>query len=166
MLRGRLSTDRIRTGGIGTGGIRTDETGTASLEFITAGLVLLVPLVYLVLTMSALQGAAFAVEGAARQAARVFVESSTESDAADGARLAVKFALADYGIDSRDVAMTISCSPHPDACLTRRGFVTVEVSTRVTLPLIPPVLDLDVPLSVPLSSSATQQVSRFWGGAP
>jgi hypothetical protein len=54
-----------------------DDTGTASLEFITAGLVLLVPLVYLVLTMSAIQGGALAVEGASRQAARVFVASST-----------------------------------------------------------------------------------------
>jgi len=156
MPRRRLSTD----------GIGTDETGTASLEFITAGLVLLVPLVYLVLTMSALQGAAFAVEGASRQAARVFVESSTETDALDGARRAVEFALADYGLDTDDVALRITCSPRPDACLTRRGFVTVEVSTRVTLPLVPPVLDLDVPLSVPLSSSATQQVSRFAEVAP
>lgn len=156
MPRKRLSTDESWT----------DETGTASLEFITAGLVLLVPLVYLVLTMSALQGAAFAVEGASRQAARVFVESSSDDDAVDGARRAVEFALADYGLDSADVEMTVVCTPRPDACLTRRGFVTVTVSTRVTLPLVPPVLDLDVPLSVPLSSSATQQVSRFSEAAP
>ena len=156
MPRRRLSTDWIRR----------DETGTASLEFITAGLVLLVPLVYLVITMSALQGAAFAVEGASRQAARVFVESPTPAEAESGARRAVEFALADYGLDTDDVEMSITCTPHPDACLTRRGFVTVDVSTRVTLPLVPPVLDLDVPLSVALSSSATQQVSRFWGAAP
>ncbi|HSP76545.1 MAG TPA: hypothetical protein VLO31_10065, partial [Cryobacterium sp.] len=49
------------------------ERGSASLEFITAGLILLVPLVYLVLAMAALQGGALAVEGAARQAARVYV---------------------------------------------------------------------------------------------
>jgi hypothetical protein len=119
-----------------------------------------------VLTRAALQGVAFAVEGASRQAARVFVASSTEAEGLSGARRAVDFALADYGLDPADVGMTVSCSPDPDACLTRRGFVTVEVSTRVTLPLVPPVLDLDVPLSVPLSSSATQQVSRFWGAAP
>jgi len=146
--------------------LSTDETGTASLEFITAGLVLLVPLVYLVLTMSQLQGAAFAVEGASRQAARVFVESETADDARNSARRAVEFALADYGLDPSDVDVHITCSPRPSECLTRRGFVTVEVSTRATLPLVPPVLDLDVPLSVPLSSSATQQVSRFWGAAP
>jgi len=143
-----------------------DDTGTASLEFITAGLVLLVPLVYLVLTMSAVQGAAFAVEGASRQAARVFVGAATVAEAEEDARRAVDFALADYGLDPADAEMAISCRPDPGECLTRRGFVTVEVSTNVTLPLVPPVLDLDVPLSVPLSSSATQQVSRFWGAAP
>ena len=146
--------------------LSTDESGTASLEFITAGLVLLVPLVYLVVTMAALQGAAFAVEGASRQAARVFVESSTIAEAQSNARTAVEFALADYGLDGDDVRMTVTCTPNPGECLTRRGFVTVEVSTRVALPLVPPVLDLDVPLSVPITSTATQQVSRFWGAAP
>ncbi|GAB3607023.1 hypothetical protein GCM10027413_24320 [Conyzicola nivalis] len=146
--------------------MRTDETGTASLEFITAGLVLLVPLVYLVLTVAALQGASFAVEGASRQAARVFVESSSVAEAQRSARVAVEFALADYDLDADDVRMTVTCTPNPGACLTRRGFVTVEVTTAVALPLVPPVLDLDVPLSVPIASSTTQQVSRFGGVAP
>jgi hypothetical protein len=143
-----------------------DETGTASLEFITAGLVLLVPLVYLVLTMSAIQGGALAVEGASRQAARVFVDSATVAEATRRADRAVEFALSDYGIDRDDVSVAIQCRPRADACLTRRGFVTVVVESRVTLPLVPAALDLDAPLSVPLSASATQQVSRFWGAAP
>jgi len=37
------------------------------------------------------------------------------------------------------------------------------VSVVVPLPLLPPVLTADVPLGVALQSSATQQVSRFWG---
>ena len=39
---------------------RTGEEGSASLEFITAGLILLLPLVYLILTMSAIQGSCVA----------------------------------------------------------------------------------------------------------
>jgi len=143
-----------------------DERGSASLEFVTAGLVLLVPIVYLVIAMSAIQGAALAVEGASRQAARVFVESATPTEAEAAAERAVQFALADYGVDPDGVAVQISCSPRPSECLTRRGFVTVVVTSRAVLPLVPPVLELDVPLSVPLSSTATQQVSRFWGPAP
>ena len=52
-----------------------EDDGTATLEFITAGLILLLPLVYLVLSMAAIQGGALAVEGAARQAVRVFVQA-------------------------------------------------------------------------------------------
>ena len=44
----------------------TEDEGSASLEFITAGMILLLPLVYLVLVMAALQGGSLAVEGAAR----------------------------------------------------------------------------------------------------
>ncbi len=141
----------------------TDD-GSASLEFITAGFVLLIPLVYLVLTMSSIQAGAFAVEGASRQAARVYVQAATIAEANAAASRAVEFALADYGLDTEGVTVTVICRPNPANCLQRRGFVTVRVSTSVPLPLVPPVLDLDVGLAVPVESSATQQVSRFAGG--
>jgi hypothetical protein len=140
-----------------------DDRGSASLEFITTGLILLVPLVYLMLTVSSIQGGALAVEAASRQAARVFVQARSIDEAEERVELAVAFALADYGLDGDDVAVTVSCSPNANRCLTRRGFVTVTVQSRVALPLVPSVLDLDTPLSVPLSAEATQQVSRFWG---
>ena len=143
---------------------RTGDEGSASLEFITAGMLLLLPLVYLVLTMAQLQAGAFAVEGAARQAARVYVQSATTAEANAAAQRAIEFALADYGLDTDAVTVSVSCSPRPANCLTRRGLVTIQVSTTVPLPLVPPVLDLDVALSVAVNSTATQQVSRFWGG--
>ena len=139
-----------------------DDSGSASLEFVTTGLILLVPLVYLVLVMSALQSGAFAVEGAARQAARVFVQSSDAAEAGEAAQRAVEFALDDYGIDPAASVVRVQCAPDPSACLTRSGSVTVTVGIAVTLPLVPTALDLSVPLSVPLEASATQQVSRFW----
>jgi hypothetical protein len=142
-----------------------NDDGSASLEFITAGLVLLLPLVYLVLTMSTIQAGAFAVEGAARQAARVFVQAETLDEAAAAAERAVEFALADYELSAEQVTVTVSCRPNPANCLQRRGFVTVRVTTTVPLPLVPPVLDLDLPLSGPVESSATQQVSRFAGSS-
>jgi hypothetical protein len=126
-------------------------------------MILLVPLVYLVLVMAQIQGGAMAVEGASRQAARVFVEAPTAEEGRLRAERAVEFALADYGLDTDEVTVAIDCRPRAAQCLTRRGFVTVTVASRVTLPLVPPVLDLDGPASVPLSSTATQQVSRFWG---
>ncbi|WBM81407.1 hypothetical protein KIV56_04955 [Cryobacterium breve] len=141
--------------------LRSDN-GSASLEFITTGLILLVPLVYLVLAMSALQGGALAVEGAARQAARVYVRAPSEAVGEERAQRAVDVALADYGLASGDAQVTIDCASAVGGCLTRRTAVTVTVRLRVPLPLVPDVLGLAGTASVPLESNATQTVSRFW----
>ena len=141
------------------------DDGSASLEFITVGVLLLVPLVYLVLVVSSLQAASLAVEGAARQASRVFVQAETEADARTAAERAIRVTLADYGLDAEDAQVAISCRPDPADCLARRGFVTVEIATVVPLPLAPPVLGLDVPLGVPVQAIATEQVSRFRAGS-
>src|SRR5690554_7592615 len=98
-----------------------EENGPASLEFITVGMLLLLPLVYLVLVVAALQAGALAVEGAARQAARVFVQGDTERSATAQAERAIQFALADYGLDSADATVVVSCAPRPSECLTRLG---------------------------------------------
>ncbi len=140
-----------------------DDAGSASLEFITVGMLLLVPIVYLVLALSALEKASFGVEGAARQATRVFVQSGSEGDAEAAAQTAIAVTLADYGLDAHDARVQVTCRPDPTDCLTRRGFVTVSISTTVPLPLIPPVLTLDLPAGIPVQSVATEQVSRFWG---
>jgi len=139
----------------------TGERGSASLEFITAGLILLVPLVYLVLAMSVLQGGAFAVEGAARQAARVYVQAPTVGDAEARAERAVLVGLADYGIDASGAEVSISCAGGA-VCLSRRSVVTVTVRVVVALPLVPAVITGSHGGSVPLEASATQTVSRFW----
>ena len=153
MPRSRSSTDRWFS-----------DVGSASLEFVTVGLVLLVPLVYLVLAMSSIQAGALAVEGAARQAARVFVQSADAASAQASAVTAVEFALADHGIDPDAADIEIRCDPQPRDCLTRQGFVTVTVALSVPLPLVPDVLDGDFPVAIPLTATATQQVSRFWNG--
>jgi hypothetical protein len=128
------------------------------------GMILLLPIVYLVLTMAAIQAGALAVEGAARQAVRVFVQAGTEDEAEARAARAVEFGLADYGLDAADATVSITCSPRPSECLSRLGTVTVRVGVSVRLPLAPPVLTLDVPFSVPLQAVATERVSRFWSG--
>jgi hypothetical protein len=140
-----------------------EDRGSASLEFLTAGLLLLLPLVYLVLAVSGIQAAALAVEGAARQGARVFVQGEDGADAQSSAIRAVDFALADHGIEAGSASVSVLCEPRPGACLTRQGFVTVAVSVSVPLPLVPPVLEGDFPLAVTVGAQATQQVSRFWG---
>jgi len=123
-------------------------------------MLLLVPLVYLVLAVASIQAAAFAVEGAARQAARVFVQAPDVGSAQAGARRALEFALADHDI-AVPASIGVSCTRSP--CLTRQSFVTITVDLSVPLPLVPPVVVGDFPLAVPLHATATEQVSRFWG---
>lgn len=140
-----------------------DDDGSASLEFITAGLVLLVPIVYLIVALAVVQSATLAVDGAARQATRVYVQSSTPAAGRAAVATAIAVTLDDYGLDADTASVEITCHPRAAACLTRRGFVTVSIRTVVPLPLMPPLLDLGLPAGVPVEATATEQVSRFWG---
>ena len=139
------------------------EDGSASLEFITAGMLLLIPLVYLVLAVSAVQGATLATEGAARQAARVYVESPDQDVAVARAQQAIDFALADYGLDSLHANVSITCTQTNGGCLTPGSLVSIGVNVNVPLPMVPAVLNLDQAAVVPISSQASQVVSRFHG---
>lgn len=143
--------------------LSTDD-GSASLEFLTVGMILLVPLVYLVLAVAAVQAGALGVEGAARQAARVAVFAA-DQDASDAAvERAVRVTLADYGIDPAAASVTVGCDRAD--CLEPGARVTVSVAARVELPLVPDVLELSTVGSVPVEASATQTVSRFAGVRP
>ncbi|CAN5326717.1 hypothetical protein BH11ACT3_BH11ACT3_04210 [soil metagenome] len=152
MRRSRRWSERLR-----------HDDGSASLEFITTGLLLLVPTIYLVITLAALQGAALAVDGAARQATRVFVQSDSVSAGEAAAARAIEITLADYGVDSGAARVDISCRPTPASCLTRQGYVTISIGVTVPLPLAPPALQLNLPAGLPVQATATEQVSRFWG---
>ncbi|GAA2172457.1 hypothetical protein GCM10009846_10450 [Agrococcus versicolor] len=138
---------------------RAGERGSASIELLTIGMLLTVPLVYLVLAMAQLQGAALATEGAARQAARMIATADSHVDALASADAAIVVALADLGLTAS--AVDVACDPVPTDCTARGGTVRVVVEVVVPLPLVPPVLDLDVGLAVPMSASSAQPVSEL-----
>lgn len=141
---------------------RRDDDGSASLEFVAAGLILLLPIVYLVLALAAIQAGAFAAEAAARQGARLFVQAQTLDAAQAVADRAIQVALADYGVADGDAEVSITCAPA--ACLDPGAIVTVAVTVSVPLPLVPAVLQGDFPLQVNLEGVAAQRVSRFGAG--
>jgi hypothetical protein len=134
------------------------DTGSASLEFLTVGLLLFVPIVYLVLSMSAIQAGAFAVEGAARHAARLSADgggTSTRSVAIDHA---VRIILDDYGIDPESAAVSVACET--PACDRAGERVEVSVRASIALPLAPEMFGPSL-TSVPVEATATATVSRF-----
>lgn len=140
------------------------EQGSASLEFLTVGIILLVPLVYLVLAVAAVQAGALGVEGAARQAARVAVMAADQDGADAAVDRAVRITLADYGIDPGVTSVTVGCDRAD--CQEPGARVSVSVLAHVELPLVPDVLSMTAVGSVPVEASATQTVSRFSGAAP
>jgi Flp pilus assembly protein TadG len=134
-----------------------DEHGSAVVEFVFLGVLLLVPVVYLVLTVGRLQGGSFAVVGAADQAAKVYVDAPTPEDADARAREAVRVALADFGFSAEQAAVDIACDA---ACLAPGSTVTVVVSLDVPLPLIPALAGTHASAAT-VDAAATQLVERF-----
>lgn len=141
----------------------SDDRGSASLEFITAGLLLLVPLVYLIVAVGAIQSATLASEGIARQAARVFATAPTVAQGQARAQQALKFGLADFSVNSPDATLRVSCGV-PSRCHAPQSVVTVTVTIPVRLPLVPDVLELPARTVVPVTAHAAEVVSRFHGG--
>lgn len=134
-----------------------DDDGSAVLEFTFLGLLLLVPVVYLVLTVGQLQGGAFAVVGAADQAAKVFVDSDSPEQAHARAQQAALLAVTDFGFDPETVSIEVVCG---GVCLEPGSSVTIDVVLSVPLPLIPTMPGLSTSAAT-VDSSATQLVERF-----
>lgn len=133
---------------------------SASLEFITAGLLLLVPLVYLVLTLAQLQAATLAAEGAVRQAVRVFVTAPTISQARAQAAAAIDDALTDLHLSPSQAKTAVTCTPQPRDCLAAQSWVTTRTTIAVPLPLIPSMFGLDKYARISISAEATERVAR------
>lgn len=81
-----------------TGG-RPGDAGTALVEFVLLGVVVLVPLLYLALAASAVQRSVYGVTQAAREAGRAYATGTTATAAAR-ADHAAALALADQGLSA------------------------------------------------------------------
>jgi hypothetical protein len=134
------------------------EDGTALVEFVWLGIILLVPLVWIVLSVFEVQRGAFAVSSAARSAARAFSLADTDVVGEARARAAIRQALDDQGGDDRAFRFRISCGSVD--CHVAGEVITVRVWTRVDLPLLPGILGGDAP-SFALDSTHTVPVGQF-----
>lgn len=132
-----------------------NDDGSAAVEFLLLTLLLFVPIVYLVLSVFAIQGASFAAAGAARDGSRILATASDPEEAFRTIELSAQLAFADFGLDV-DPIVTIECEAE---CTEPGSLVSVTVSARVPLPLLPSfVADR---ASVPIDAHATGVVDRF-----
>jgi hypothetical protein len=134
------------------------------VEFVSLGVLMLIPLVYLVITLGRIQAAAFAVDGSARAAARAFTAAPDDATGRARALAAVRLGLADQGfpVDPAQ-AGSLTCSAAP--CLTPRARVVVRVSIDVVLPGIPALVDRFASTHVTVTSTQTATVDAFRAGS-
>lgn len=142
----------------------TDDEGSAALEFITVGLILLVPLVYLIAALGVIQEQTLGIEAAARHTARVISLAPDAETAAARGEQVLAGVVSEYGLDAGAVDVALSCAPIASPCPAAGATITVTVTTRVPLPLVPSVLGLDRSTAIPVEASAVQKISRLWGG--
>ena len=143
------------------------DGGSAVVEFVTLGVLLLVPVVYLVVSIGRVQAAAFAVEGASREAARLVASAPDDETGSRRAATAVALALSDQGFGRAgdpDPDVTVVCSTTP--CTQPETLVRVVVRLDVVLPGVPGFLDGAIPTRVPVQAEGVAVVDRFADAAP
>jgi hypothetical protein len=153
---------RVPTGRRGAGG----DLGSAVVEFVTVGLLLLVPTLYLVVAVGRIQAGVLATEAASRAAVRAITSADTEGEGRAAARSLVGYALSDQGFDVDPDAVTDVACP-AEGCLTPGGRVAVTVEVTVPLPGLPAVLlPGDAAVGVPVSATHVAAVDEFRAGQP
>lgn len=119
-----------------------DEQGSALVELVWLGVILIVPVVYVVVSAFQVQQGAFATAGAARAAARAYALAPDDATGTLRARAAAQAVYADHRITDHDPDLSVSCDPAGD-CRSGGSVITVSVSTTVPLPYLPDFLAQD-----------------------
>ena len=139
---------------------RRDERGTALVEVTWLSILLLVPLLYVVLSVFEVQRSAFAVNAATRAAGRAYTLAPTEGEGTQRARAAADVAMRDQGLDLARRSMALGCEPSPRDCLSPGSVIRVRMIFPVRLPLMPDALGGNTP-SVRVTSDHTVPYGSF-----
>ena len=143
-----------------TGPVARDQRGSALVELTWLGILLLVPMLWIVLTVFEVQRGAFGVSGAARAAGRAYALAPNDVLGQARAEQAARQALADQGLRGAPVSVTVTCTPYPRNCHQGTSVITVRVASRVDLPLLSEVLGGQAP-SFALDASHTVPIGQF-----
>jgi hypothetical protein len=130
------------------------------VEFSWLAILLIVPLVWVVLSVFEVQRGAFAISGAARAAGRAYALADSDAAGEARAREAAHQVLADQGLAAAPLELTVTCAPYPHACHAGTSVITVRLETRVDLPWLPSSFGLGEPVFA-LDSSHTVPVGQF-----
>ena len=137
-----------------------DQRGSALVEVSWLGILLVLPVLWIVLSVFAVQRGAFAVSAAARSAARAYALAPDDASGLVRARAAARVALADQGVHDGALEVRVTCTPYPGDCHQGTSSITVSVHSRVVLPLMPAALGGSRP-SFALDASQTVPIGQF-----
>lgn len=133
------------------------DDGSALVEFTYLAVLLMVPLVYVLITVFQVQQAAFGTTEAARQAGRAFARADTLTQAQARGSAAAALALRDQGVTS-GAQTTFTCT---GGCLNPGSSVEVTVTYFVKLPLLGSVFGDRQHGTVRVQAAHTEHVDRF-----
>lgn len=143
---------------------RRDERGSALVEFSWLAIILIVPLVWVVLSVFEVQRGAFATSAAARAAGRAFALAPDDATGEARARAAVEQVLADEGTEGQRATVRFSCVPR-GSCHVGTAVVTVRVESQVSLPFAPKILGREA-ATFALDASHTVPIGQYVESAP
>ena len=113
----------------GRHGVVRDERGSAVVEFVVLGVLMLIPLVYLVMMLARVQAGSYAVSQAAREAGRAYVTAEAGDQAAGRAEAAARIAFLDHSFEESG-RLAIACDGIP--CLRPDGHVETTATVSFT----------------------------------
>lgn len=137
-----------------------DEDGSAVVELVWLGVLLLIPMLWIVMSVFEVQKGAFGVSAAARAAGRAYALAPTDAEGERRATAVARQALSDQGLDNAPLDVDISCQPFPNDCHSGTSVITVRISSRVDLPLMPEVLGGDRP-TFALDATHTVPIGQY-----
>lgn len=137
-----------------------DDRGSAIVEFIVIGMLVLTPLSYMALCVMRVQAASVASSLAVREAGRAFVSADTVPEARTRAGAAAALALADQGFALPERSLRVSCSSAQ--CLDPESTVEVRLDWEVSLPWLPDFLGPER-TAIPITAHRTMPVDAYRG---
>ena len=137
-----------------------DQRGSALVELSWLGILLVLPVLWIVMSVFQVQRGAFGVSSAARAAARAYALAPDDTSGLVRARRAARLALDDQGVHGVTPAVRVTCTPYPGDCHQGTSVITVSVHSRVVLPLMPSALGSSRP-SFALDATQTVPIGQF-----
>lgn len=117
-----------------------DDRGSALVELSWLAIILLVPLIWIVISVFEVQQGAFATSAAARAAGRAYALAPDDATGEARAAAVVRQVLADQGTPGQRATVTVTCESPGDSCHVGTSVITVRVDSGVELPFFPAIL--------------------------